>query len=93
MNLLLPLLATAFLGVIAYYFRQYVHSTIKYKNARASEIKRRLQVEHKQEQALNERLKQPMDDNDRFKLLTKFAHERHQRAIHYVIEDMFEKYQ
>jgi hypothetical protein len=80
-------------GYFTWHVTNYIRSNIDYKLARTKEIKRRLQVEHKQEQVLNERLKQPMDDNERLKVITKFGHERHQRAIHYVIEDMFERYQ
>jgi hypothetical protein len=85
-----------FILVLAYtsfVFTSYLKQNIKYKEARSAEIKRRLQVEHKNEVALNEKLKQPMDDKDRIWVITKAAHDRHQRAVHYVIEDIFEKYQ
>jgi hypothetical protein len=89
------IIALAFLGLFAYLvwnLRSLFYENISYKSARAQEIKRRLQVEYRNDQAMNERLKQPMEDNERMRLITKYAHERHQRAVHYVIADMFEKF-
>jgi cell division protein FtsB len=89
------LIALAFLGLFAYLvwnLRKLLYENISYKSARAQEIKRRLQVEYRNDQAMNERLKQPMEDNERMRLITKYAHERHQRAVHYVIADMFERF-
>jgi F0F1-type ATP synthase membrane subunit b/b' len=80
-------------GVLVYYIRKFLNTTIRYKEARAAEIKRRLQVEHKNEQALKQILTQPLDDMEKLKIEVRAAHERHQRAVHYVIEDMFEKWQ
>jgi hypothetical protein len=81
------------IGIFVYYFRRFVISTVAYKEARSAEIKRRLQVEHQNEKALKQRLSQPIDDFEKLKIEVRAANERHQRAIHYVIEDMFERYQ
>lgn len=93
MNTLLFFLLVLILGIFAYTLRKYLNTTIAYKEAKAAAIKRRLQVEHKNEQVLKQTLAQPMDDNEKFKIEIRAAHERHQRAIHYVIEDVFEKWQ
>lgn len=85
-----------FVLVVAYVgwmYTTHMRSDIDYKTARASEIKRRLQVEHKQEQNLEQLLKSPMDDREKAKLVAKFARERHQRQIHYVIQDSLERWQ
>jgi hypothetical protein len=80
-------------GYFTWHITSYIKANSDYKVARGKEIKRRLQVEHKQEQVLNDKLKEPMDDKERVWVITKAGHERHQRTIHYVIEDMFERYQ
>jgi hypothetical protein len=91
-NILLDLIIVAGWVILVWYFRSFVVETTEYKHARRTEIKRRLQVEHKQEEALKHQLSQPLDDNDKLKLEIRAAHERHQRAVHYVIEDVFERY-
>jgi hypothetical protein len=90
MNTFLHLVTVAGFLVIVWYLRLYLKSIFEYKDARRAEIKRRLQVEHKQEVALKQLLAQPMDDAEKFKIVSKFAEERHERAVKYVIQDMFE---
>jgi len=90
MNTALHLITVAGFLVIVWYVRLWFKATLEYKDARRAEIKRRLQVEHKQEQALKQLLAQPMEDAEKFKIVQKFANERHERAVKYVIQDMFE---
>lgn len=89
----LLLLLVLILAVLVYCLRKFLNTTIKYREARSHEIKRRLQVEHQNELALKQSLARPMDDIEKLKIEVRAAHERHQRAIHYVIEDLFEKWQ
>lgn len=91
-NFLFALLLLIF-GYLVYYIRKFLSVTIRYKEARSAEVKRRLQVEHKNEQTLKQILTQPLDDMEKLKIEVRAAHERHQRAIHYVIEDVFERWQ
>jgi hypothetical protein len=91
-NFLFALLLLIF-GYLVYHIRKFLNVTIRYKEARAAEVKRRLQVEHKNEQTLKQILTQPLDDMEKLKIEVRAAHERHQRAIHYVIEDVFERWQ
>jgi hypothetical protein len=85
-----------FILMIAYplfMWTRYMRTNAEYREARAAEIKRRLQVEHKQEQNLEQLLKSPMDDREKAKLVAKFARERHQRQMYYVIQDSLERWQ
>lgn len=93
MNTFLHFVAVAGFLIMVWYLRLYLLETVNYKEARRAEIKRRLQVEVKQEEALKTALSGSVDDSERLKLVTKFADERHKRAIHYTIEDMFERHQ
>jgi F0F1-type ATP synthase membrane subunit b/b' len=93
MNTFLFFTLIVILGYTSFVFTNYLKQNIKYKEARSAEIKRRLQVEHKQEQNLEQLLKSPMDDREKAKLVAKFARERHQRQIYYVIQDSLERWQ
>jgi hypothetical protein len=92
MRTFLLILTTIGFLVLVWYLRLYLKETISYKAARRAEIKRRLQVEHKQELALKALLDQPLEDNERFKLEVRAMRERHQRAIYYVIQDSYEQW-
>lgn len=92
MNTFLALLAVAGFLVIVWYVRGYLRETSEYKYARRQEIKRRLQVEHKQEEALKSLLMGPADDQEKRDLIAKFADERHKRTVNYVIEDVYERW-
>lgn len=92
MNIFLHIVTVAILGFVGWTLRAYLRETIEYKAARRTEIKRRLQVENKQEQALTTALAAEIDDNEKVKLVTKYADERHKRAMNYTIEDLYERY-
>lgn len=92
MHTLIDLLAVAAFVALAWTLRSYLRESIDYKAARRAEIKRRLQVENKQEQALSTALAAEIDDNEKAKLVTKYADERHKRAINYILEDVYERY-
>lgn len=90
MNTFLHLVTVAGFLVIVWYLRLWFRENSEYKSARRAEIKRRLQVEHKQEQALKQLLAQPLEDAEKFQIVQRFANERHERAVKYVIQDLFE---
>jgi hypothetical protein len=92
MNTLLFIVFLVILGYTSQAFTSYLRQNSIYKKARVNEIRRRLQVEHKQEKALEELLKDPMDDKTRQKITATFATERHQRQIYYLIQDTLERW-
>jgi hypothetical protein len=90
LNTLISLLFLVVNAVLVWYLRQFLLISIRYKEARAAEIKRRLQVEHKNELVIKQLIERNPDDTEKLKIQVKAMNDRHQRQIDYVIQDMFE---
>lgn len=91
MSLLLLVVFLIINGLAVYYFRMWLLENLDYREARRAEIKTRIQTESRQEQAFN-RLAEQADDQAIVELELKFANERHQRAMAYTLQDVFERH-
>lgn len=92
MNILIPFLFLAVFGYVAWDIHVYSRESINYREARKAEIKRRLQVEAKADNYWKERISTTDDIKQRLLFEAQATRERHERAIKYVLADIFERY-
>lgn len=92
MNTILHLITVAGFLVMVWYVRLFLRETISYKEVRSQEMKRRLQVEAKNELDVKAQLENA-DDDEALKIRIKAMDQRHQRSVGYIIQDMFDRQQ
>jgi len=92
MSVIIPLLFLALFSYMAWILRQYIQQTYQYRDARRTEIKRRLQVEAKADAYWKEQIAGAEDTKQRLLFELQANRERHERTVKYVLADIYERY-